>query len=124
MYKGLTLRGRSYEYRMAVVGVTSLSDRREDMTVKYRIMSGKDKLDPRTFFDMAEEGEEPRRTRLAAGVHIFQETRSRLDISSSSFSQTVSSNWNSLPTSLRCWVCVWLPFLPSSTTSTSLKKAN
>ena len=101
---------------MAVVGVTSLSDRREDMTATYRIMSGKDKLDPRTFFDMAEEGKEPRRTGLAAGVHNIQETRCRLDISRSSCSQKVSSNWNSLPTSLRCWVCVWLPgplaFLP------------
>ena len=64
------LRGRSYEDRMAEVGMTSLLDKRVrgEMIATYRIMTGKDKVDPRTFFDMAEEGAGPR-TRLVAGVH-------------------------------------------------------
>ena len=44
------------------------------MIATYRIMSGKDKVDPRTFFDMAEEGTRPR-TRLTAGLHSIRETR-------------------------------------------------
>ena len=64
------------------------------MIATYRIMTGKDKVDPRTFFDMAEEGAGPR-TRLVAGVHNIRETRSRLDIRRYSFSQRVASTWNS-----------------------------
>ena len=96
------LRGRSYEDRMSEVGMTSLLDRRVrgDMIATYRIMTGKDKVDPRAFFDMAEEGAGPR-TRLAAGVHSIKETRSRLDIRRYSFSQRVASTWNSLPNSLK-----------------------
>ena len=75
------LRGRSYEDRMAEVGMTSLLDKRVrgNMIATYRIMTGKDMVDPRTFFDMAEEWAGPR-TRLVAGVHNIRETRSRLDI--------------------------------------------
>ena len=64
------LRGRSYEDRMAEVGMTSLLDKRVrgNMIATYRIMTGKDMVDPRTFFDMAEEWAGPR-TRLVAGVH-------------------------------------------------------
>ena len=96
------LRGRSYEDRMSEVGMTSLLDRRVrgDMIATYRIMTGKDKVDPRAFFDMAEEGAGPR-TRLAAGVHSIKETRSRLDIRRYSFSQRVAGTWNSMPNSLR-----------------------
>ena len=51
------LRGRSYEDRMAEVGMTSLLDKRVrgEMIATHRIMTGKDKADPRTFFDMAED---------------------------------------------------------------------
>ena len=86
------LRGRSYEDRMAEVGMTSLLDKRVrgNMIATYRIMTGKDMVDPRTFFDMAEEWAGPR-TRLVAGVHNIRETRSRLDIRRYSFSQRVTS---------------------------------
>ena len=87
---------------MAEVGMTSLLDRRVrgDMIATYRIMTGKDKVDPRTFYDMAEEGTWPK-TRLVAGVHNIRETRSRLEIRRYSFSQRVTSTWNSLPNSLK-----------------------
>ena len=63
---------------MAEVGMTSLLDKRVrgDMIATYRIMTGKGKVDPRTFFDKAEEGAGPR-TRLVTGVHNTRETRSR-----------------------------------------------
>ena len=55
----LNLRGGAMR---AEVGMTSLLDRmvRGDMIATYCIMSGKDKVDPRTFFDLAEEGSGPR----------------------------------------------------------------
>ena len=42
------LQGRTYEARLAEVGMTSLEDRRVrgDMITTYRIMTGKDKVDP------------------------------------------------------------------------------
>ena len=95
------LRGRSYEDRMAEVGMTSLLGRRvrggHDCHLLHHDREGQG--GPRTFFEMAEEGAGPR-TRLVAGVHNIRETRSRLDIRRYSFSQRVASTWNSLPNSL------------------------
>ena len=53
------LRGRTYETRLEEVGMTSLEDRRVrgDMITTYRIMTGKDKVDPGLFFDMVADGE-------------------------------------------------------------------
>ena len=94
------LRGRSYEDRMAEVGMTSLLNRRvrgHDCHLLHHDREGQG--GPRTFFEMAEEGAGPR-TRLVAGVHNIRETRSRLDIRRYSFSQRVASTWNSLQSSL------------------------
>ena len=66
------LRGRTYEALLGEVGMTSLADRRVrgDMIATYKIMTGKDKIDPGLFFDQAAEGPGPRtRTRRAAGVY-------------------------------------------------------
>ena len=84
------------------VGMASLADRRVrgDMIATYQIMTGKDKIDPGLFFDLAAEGPGPR-TRRAAGVHSIRGVRSRLDIRRYSFSQRVVNTWNSLPDSLK-----------------------
>ena len=51
------LRGRTYEDRLAEVGMASLQDRsvRRDIIVTYKII-GENKLDPRMFFDLVAEG--------------------------------------------------------------------
>ena len=53
------MRGRTYKDRLIKAGMTSLADRRArgDIITTYKIVSGKDKVDPRIFFDLA--GEDP-----------------------------------------------------------------
>ena len=98
------MRGRTYEDRLTEAGLTSLVDRRVrgDMIATYKIMAGKDRVDPKIFFDL--EGEGPGlRTRQAAGAHPIraQAVRPKLDIRRFSFSQRVISTWNQLPGSLK-----------------------
>ena len=70
------------------------------MIETYKIMSGKDRVDPRIFFDLAGDG--PRTRQAAAVQHIrAQVVRPRLDIRRFSFSQRVISTWNLLPDSLK-----------------------
>ena len=59
------LRGRTYEARLGEVGMTSLADRRVrgDMISTYKIMTGKDRIDPGVFFDLVAEGPGPRTMR-------------------------------------------------------------
>ena len=56
------LRGRTYKARLGEVGMTSLEDRRVmgDMITTYRIMTGKDNVDPGLFFDLVADGLGPR----------------------------------------------------------------
>ena len=98
------LRGRTYEARLEEVGMTSLEDRRVrgDMITTYRILTGKDKVDPGLFFDLVADGAGPR-TRRATGVLTLRSTSDRLDQDTRrySFSQRVVNTWNSLPDNLR-----------------------
>ena len=96
------LRGRTYEARLAELDMTTLADRRErgDMITTYKIMSGKEKVEPGVFFDMMAEGAGPR-TRAATGAHNIRARGYRLDIRKNSFSLRVPALWNSLPDSLR-----------------------
>ena len=98
------LRGRTYEERLVEAGLLSLADRRErgDMIAAYKILSGKDKVDPEMIFRLGGDGAGPR-TRQTAGTHYIrrQETQPKTDIRRHSFSQRVVSTWNSLPDSLK-----------------------
>ena len=96
------LRGRTYEARLAELGMTTLSDRRVrgDMIATYKIMSGKDKVEPGVFFDLVAEGAGPR-TRAVTGVQNIRVVGSRLDLRRYSFSQRVVNMWNSLPDTLK-----------------------
>ena len=97
-------RGRTYEDRLSEVGMTSLEDRRlrGDMIATYKILSGKDKVDPSLLFDLPAVGPGSR-TRVTVGVHPIraQAVRPRLDIRRNTFSQRVVSTWNSLPDSVK-----------------------
>ena len=97
------LRGRSYEERLAEAGMLSLEDRRlrGDMIATYRIMTGKDKVEPGMFFGLAEDVPGVQ-TRQSAHHHIrAQPVRPRLDIRRHSFSQRVITDWNRLPDNLK-----------------------
>ena len=91
-------RERNYEGRLREAGMMSLVDRRlrGDMIATYKVMSGKDKVDPGVLFTLP--GKE-RLTRHTAGVHPIrsQVEKPKLDIRRNTFSQRVVTPWNSLP---------------------------
>ena len=66
------------------------------MIATYKVMSGKDKVDPGVLFTLP--GEE-RLTRHTAGAHPIrsQVVKPKLDIRRNTFSQRVVTPWNSLP---------------------------
>ena len=92
------LRGRNYKARLEEVGMLSLEERRVrgDMIATYKIMSGKDKVDPGLLFQRGGERQGPR-TRGDARVHSIRQVGARLDIRRYFFSHRVVSLWNSLP---------------------------
>ena len=96
------IRGRTYEARLTELDMTTLADRRVrgDMIATYKIMSGKDKVDPGLFFDLVADGVGPR-TRAATGAPSIRAKGWRIDIRKYSFGLRVTSGWNSLPDSLR-----------------------
>ena len=91
-------RGRTYEDRLREAGLTTLVDRRlrGDMIATYKIMAGKDKIEPSVLFTLPDED---RRTRQTAGAYAIrtQTVKPRLDIRRNTFSQRVVGPWNSLP---------------------------
>ena len=94
----------SYEEKLAEVGMLSLVDRRErgDMIATYKILSGKDKVDPGLIFSMGGIGTVPR-TRQTTRVHHIRKqiVKPKTDIRRYSFSQRVVDTWNALPDSLK-----------------------
>ena len=96
------LRGRTYRARLEEVGMLSLEERRVrgDMIATYKIMSGKDKVDPGLLFERGGAGQGPR-TRGDARVHSLRPVGARLDIRRFSFSHRVVNRWNSLPNNIK-----------------------
>ena len=70
------------------------------MITTYRIMTGKDMVDPGQFFDLVADGQSPR-TIGVTEVYNIRAVNDRLDIRRNSFSQRVVNTWNSLPDSLK-----------------------
>ena len=78
MVSGLT--AGSYEGRLAELGMVTLEERRHqaDMALTYKILSGKEDVDPATWFIPASEN--GRETRATAGVMNVQRRTGRLDV--------------------------------------------
>ena len=70
------------------------------MIATYKIMTGKDKVEPGVFFGLPGDG---LRTRQGAGVHHIraQAVKPKIDIRRYSFSQRVITTWNLLPDRLK-----------------------
>ena len=92
------LKGKSYEDGLKEVGMTmtTLEERmgRGDMIATFRILTGKDLVNPNQWFRMARQTG----TRQSTG-HLCLEkpVLVRLEFRRSQFSQRVSGDWNSLP---------------------------
>jgi hypothetical protein len=89
------LAGRTYEDRRKELGIVTLEERRHqmDMLQTYKILSGKEKVDPSSWFTMASDSE--RVTRQSADPLNIRPATPRLDIRRYFYSQRVVDSWNS-----------------------------
>jgi len=95
MVKGF--RNLTYEDRLRQLKLTSLERRRQrgDLIETYKILSGKEKVNPNCFFTL---DKKPYSTRGHA-LKLYTK-RSRLELRRNFFSQRVVSHWNKLPESV------------------------
>jgi hypothetical protein len=63
------LKGRNYTERLALLGMTTMEDarRRGDLIQMYRVMTGKDRVDPATWFTPTQEMQGSMATRVITG---------------------------------------------------------
>lgn len=89
-----SLMKHSYEERLQTLGLTTLQRRRErgDMIEVYKLLTGREKIEKKQFFHLADSN-----YRLRGHSLKLRQERSRLDIRKYSFSQRVVKMWNSLP---------------------------
>jgi len=90
------LREKTYEERLAILGLTTLENRRlrGDLIETYKIITAKERIDHRQFFQLAANPQ------LRGHSLKLYKHRSRLDTRKYFFSQRVISSWNSLPQSV------------------------
>ncbi len=91
------LAGRMYEDRLKELGIVTLEERRHqmDMLQTYKILSGREKVDPSCWFTMASDSE--RVTRQSADPLNIRPGALRLHIRRYFYSQRVVDSWNSVP---------------------------
>ena len=87
------LRELPYEERLKKLNLTTLEERRVrgDLIETYKIITGKEKINPRKFFPMAPIREGPR-----ARKHKIYKRRTNADVRRFTFTQRVTNGWNSL----------------------------
>jgi len=86
-------KGLSYENRLKVAGLTTLSERRirGDLIEVFKILKGFSNVDYKTWFELSVD------SRTRGHSYRLVKSRSRLDIRKNFFSQRVVNGWNSLP---------------------------
>ena len=99
------IRGRNYEQKLREVGLTTLEERRVsgDMIQTFRILNDIDKVEPSTWFAMANERDRlgAAHTRHSRDTTRVVEGASNTDVRRNFFSQRVPGHWNSLPVATR-----------------------
>ena len=95
------LRGREYEDRLAEINLTTLEERRHqaDMSMVYKILTGKEDVDPTEWFEMATNS--TRATRTAADPLNVRVRHGRLDTRRHFFSVRVTEDWNKVPSDIK-----------------------
>ena len=95
------LQGKSYEERLAELGMVTLETRRKrgDMIQTFKIMSGTDDVRPETWFTLANtvEREGATHTRSTTNNYTIKENWANTDIRRNFFSLRVIKPWNDLP---------------------------
>ena len=91
------LAGHEYEERLKELEMTTLEERRHqtDMVTVYKILTGKDDLDPEEWFEMVAAA--PRATRVAADPLNVRVRHGRLEVRKHFFSVRVTDQWNKVP---------------------------
>lgn len=95
------LRGKTYEEKLAELGMTTLEERRHvvDMVQVFKIVHKHDNVDGAQWFQhVSREGYQ---TRAVADPLNLVQNRSRLDLRRNFFSQRVIEHWNRIPASLK-----------------------
>ena len=99
------LKGRTYEERLAELGMVTLETRRQrgDMIQTFKIMSGADKVKADTWFNLSStvEREGAAQTRCITGHLNIQERWASSELRRNFFSLRVIKPWNNLPNSLK-----------------------
>ena len=67
----------------------------------FRVMTGKDRVDPSTWFSPTEDREGAMSTRLTSGCYNVQRNQGKTDIRKNFWSVRVVDTWNSLPDSVK-----------------------
>ena len=94
------LRSKTYEGKLKELGLTTLLERRKrgDMITMFRIMTGKDKVDPSLWFRMPIPRGGAASTRQNTGfLNVEKPLRSNWELRRNQFSQRVVDDWNLLP---------------------------
>ena len=94
------LRSKTYEGRLKELGLTSLVERRKrvDMITMFRIMTGKEKVDPGLWFSMTTPRSGAASTRQNTGWrNVEKPPRSSMELRRNQFSQRAVDDWNLLP---------------------------
>lgn len=93
------LKGKWYEERLAEMGMITLEERRRrgDLVQMYKVLSGKDKVDYRRWFELAQPREGASSTRSTSGTHNVKRNEGRHDLRKNFWSVRVCDDWNNLP---------------------------
>ena len=95
------LRGKTYVERLAEMGMTTLENRRRrgDLIQMFRVMAGKDRVEPSTWFLPSQNREGAMSTRLTSGCLNVERKEGRTEIRKNFWSVRVVDTWNTLPDS-------------------------
>jgi ribonuclease P/MRP protein subunit RPP40 len=94
------LRSKTYEGKLKELGLTTLLERRKrgDMITMFRIMTGKDKVDPSLWFRMPiPRGGAASTRQNTEFLNVEKPLRSNWELRRNQFSQRVVDDWNLLP---------------------------
>jgi hypothetical protein len=93
--------GTTYEERLKELSLINLEERRHrlEMTQTYKIVSGKERVQRGTWFQMASDSASS--TRQAAGPLNLKPNASKLEIRRNFFSYRVVEDWNKIPIDIK-----------------------